>query len=116
MTKREHIKCSAEKTDRDIRRADCETSREMRDTPDTYTLKQDVAIPAVKASIDFATSGGDGYRYCVVTATDKNGEKSIPGSEIKFYMSAGTAMKNKPEENGAPGSDMAKLVESSVVE
>jgi len=84
--------------------------------PGAYTLKKDVAMPAVKASIDFATSGRDGYRYCVVTATDKNGEESMPGGEIKFYMSAGTAMKNKPEENGAPGSDMAKLVESPVGE
>ncbi len=84
--------------------------------PGTYTLKKKVAMPVVKASIDFATRGGDGYRYCVVTATDKHGEESMPGGEIRFYMSAGKAMIDKPGENDAPDSDMARFVEGPVGE
>jgi len=71
--------------------------------PGTYTLKKDVAMPVVETSIDFATSGEDGYRYCVVTATDKNGDESMPGGEIRFYMLAGNPVINKPEENEKPG-------------
>jgi len=77
--------------------------------PGTYTLKKDVAMPVVTTSIDFATSGGDGYRYCTVTATDKNGEESMSGKEVKFYISAGKPMIDKPDENEAPD-NMAKLV------
>jgi hypothetical protein len=77
----------------------------------TYTLKLDVAMPLAETSIDFAIPGGDGYRYCVVTASDKKGGESLPSGEVKFYIAAGTAMQDKPEENGAPGSGIAKLVE-----
>jgi len=77
--------------------------------PGTYTLKQDVVMPVVEASIDFATPGGDGYRYCVVTATDKNGGESMPTGEVKFYISAGTPMIDKPEEDENPG-NIAGLV------
>ncbi len=65
--------------------------------PGAYTLKMDIAMPVVDAPIDFATPGGNGYRYCVVTATDKNGEESLPGKELKFYLSAGIPMIAKPE-------------------
>jgi hypothetical protein len=64
--------------------------------PGKYTLQKDVAMPGARATTDFAAHGKDGYRYCVVTATNKAGEESAPSPEIRFFALAGQVMPDKP--------------------
>jgi hypothetical protein len=77
-----------------------------------YTMATDVVMPAVQASADFAARGKDGYRYCVVTATNKAGQESPPSSEIRFFVSSGRVLADNPnrfasasQENRAPAGD-----------
>jgi hypothetical protein len=64
--------------------------------PGKYTLRKDVVMPAAQATADFAAHGKDGYRYCVVTATNKAGEESAPSPEIRFFALAGEVMPDNP--------------------
>lgn len=65
--------------------------------PGKYTLEKDVAMPAVKVSMDFAARGRDGYRYCVVTATNGAGEESSPSPEIRFFALSGQVLADDPK-------------------
>ena len=63
--------------------------------PGSYIFKKDMSMPAVESPIDFLFPARDGYRYCVVTDTDINGEESLQSSQIRFYTSAATPTPDK---------------------